>query len=420
MLRIFTKSPTEQLKNAIKNNSYSKAVKAIQNGVDMKEINKSMSPLIKPIYKSNYELFELLLKNGASINKNVDKNDDSPLLADYRLLADYPLLASLEKLSSKKKSDQDYKIFNLLIAHPYFNDHAHPERTVLAFIMKYNAFLREEGIKKLLFSHPGFDINLNLMVLVTQVLVAKNEVNEYLLGHVLQDISIYSNIDFNQLLNNIINDHPELGNSFLIYAVEENKLELVSYLLTRPEIDIHKKEQYSFDAPLCIAVNNGHVDMARLLINAGANVNVSSPHGTLLEAATYHYDPKMNYVKYNSEQYHTIMMLLLEHRPNNINHLNNDHETVLFRVVRLGELAVCKKLIECGADVDIVNKKGETLTRVANDKIINELYQLIKDKKNSLTTSLSLATSAFSQFATQTTTSSIDLPESSQQIKQKL
>ena len=75
-----------------------------------------------------------------------------------------------------------------------------------------------------------------------------------------------------------VNCKSEFGYSPLRYAVRYNYTEVVSLLMGVPGLDIETKDSDN-RGPLHFACENGNVDIARMLLMCGANVNSRGPSG---------------------------------------------------------------------------------------------------------------------------------------------
>ena len=171
------------------------------------------------------------------------------------------------------------------------------------------------------------------------------------------------------------------------HALAANGLpDVLAKLLETSEaaIDLNAKDEYNC-APLLWAARNGHIDMLKLLLDKGADV----------ETAGYNGMRALHHVCNSSKE--GLVALLLEHDAN-ANAADESGATplhwaaargVLNIVVRLsdkgadpnvatktgvrpihkaciyGQFQIVKKLVECGADVDVQDNEGNTALHYA-------------------------------------------------------
>lgn len=118
---------------------------------------------------------------------------------------------------------------------------------------------------------------------------------------------------------------------------------------------------------LLIAANKGHLDVARLLLDHGADVNS--------KAGAIQSFPLVE----SCLQGHTDMARLLLSRGANVNATLAPGETTLMCAAVLGNVEYAKVLLEYGADVRIANKKGETAVMSAEKNGHAEMARLLRD-----------------------------------------
>lgn len=121
-------------------------------------------------------------------------------------------------------------------------------------------------------------------------------------------------------------------------------------------------------SPLIIACYNNNNEVAKALIESGADINGTSKMGTPLMAAV---------VKNNLE----IVKLLLEKKAN-INAADDNGITALIYAVQLSNIEITSLLLSEKADTTIKDKEGKTAFEhaitIQNEEIINLLKQTIK------------------------------------------
>lgn len=107
------------------------------------------------------------------------------------------------------------------------------------------------------------------------------------------------------------------------------------------------------DLALHHAAINGHTEVARLLLEAGCNVNCQNYQGMrpLHDAA--------------AKGHTKLVRLLLNVSKCDIDCLNGDKETPLHQAVKYGRAGVVQQLVSAGAHVDCQNRKGSTPLHLA-------------------------------------------------------
>jgi len=210
---------------------------------------------------------------------------------------------------------------------------------------------------------------------------------------------------FSELVDYLISTHGEDINIFcdgyqapLHAASSEGHLEIVRILLGRgADVDI---ADYLDWTPLRIAYDYGHLKVMRLLLDYGANVNVQcGGFGLLSHYASYkgeaevvrlllQYKADVNatssYMNWNWTSLHfasisghaKVVEVLLEHGAYT-NALNENGRTSLYGAAYNGHLAVARPLLRHGADVHIHTKDGETPLDVAISRGHTAIAQLL-------------------------------------------
>ena len=118
------------------------------------------------------------------------------------------------------------------------------------------------------------------------------------------------------------------------------------------------------DAPLHFAVAQGHIDVVRLLVDAGANANLASSNGqTSLHIAAQ---------KGNVDAVHFLVAAGA-----NTNQTDNKGKIPLHRAVAQGHLDVVRTVIEAGSDINLTEKKGKAPLALAAAKGHWDLVRLL-------------------------------------------
>lgn len=133
--------------------------------------------------------------------------------------------------------------------------------------------------------------------------------------------------------------------SQLLVAIQNNDINLAEELLTkgidpdtRFQVDSQKKPA------ICLCVERGHIEMARLLIKYGCSINQYDANG---------YTPLHLAAIFRHED---ITVLLLKNR-SNVKAVSNSGQTALHLA---SELSIVKMLVEAGCDIDKQDLDGRT------------------------------------------------------------
>ena len=134
----------------------------------------------------------------------------------------------------------------------------------------------------------------------------------------------------------------------LFLAAHENEIEIVNVLMTLPNlICLINQLSRSDSTPLIIAIQNGHVEMAKLLLSLGANPNISNSVG----------DSPLRMAA--QEDYLEIVNCLIKANAT-LDKVNPNGATALSLAVEGNHIAVVESLVQAGANVSIPNHRGIT------------------------------------------------------------
>jgi ankyrin repeat protein len=106
----------------------------------------------------------------------------------------------------------------------------------------------------------------------------------------------FKNIDFIEWKNNF---NPLQVNEELIFGCGNDRLDIVKYVLTSPELKIHANVNWEIDSPLRIACGRGHIQIIDYLLNS-PDLKFHASHElarlSIIEKAAY--DGQLNVLKY--------------------------------------------------------------------------------------------------------------------------
>jgi len=155
----------------------------------------------------------------------------------------------------------------------------------------------------------------------------------------------------------------------LFVACETNNLEMLTEALKTESVDTRSPNQ-SF-TPLMVAANRGAIELVNHLISMGANVNAQSEGGfTALILAILSYN-EISAIKQvendNSNPSMAVIKRLLE-VGSDVNKVTDGGNTPLQEAALQGNLEIVNLLLAGGADVNFKNEYSETALMVASLK----------------------------------------------------
>jgi ankyrin repeat protein len=154
-----------------------------------------------------------------------------------------------------------------------------------------------------------------------------------------------------------------LGWRPLMSAAEAGQDEMVKFLLGRGA-PIDGEDSVGYTA-LIYTASAGHTETAKLLIDAGADVNhISGGYSPLISAA--------------KESHPQTVMVLLENNADPDARMESG-ETPLMLAVQKGDPEIAKALLDYGADVSIRDNKGRTALEWAEFEQHKDIGKLIKE-----------------------------------------
>ncbi|WP_415064166.1 ankyrin repeat domain-containing protein [Bdellovibrio sp.] len=176
---------------------------------------------------------------------------------------------------------------------------------------------------------------------------------------------------FNTLLKDKtidLNAQDETGMTPLMSAALGGNVDMVKKLLAK-KVKLELKNQVG-DTALAVALTNDQLDSAKVLINAGANVDLivagDNEDTLLMRAASNNAD---------------ITALILKKNKGLINKTNKLGETALMQSIRFGNNDSVKMLLKAGADVKAKNKEGLSALDIAKKSSNEEAVKLLSAKK---------------------------------------
>ncbi len=140
----------------------------------------------------------------------------------------------------------------------------------------------------------------------------------------------------------------------LARAVADDDIDRVRELIAQGEDVNGKDDNYDKITPLFIAVENGNVEIARVLIEFGAKVNVRD-------------DEKQTPLMRLDSDATVELVELLVANGSKVNLTDNENNSALIIAAEDASTDVVRALVDAGADVNLANKDGETALMKAAD-----------------------------------------------------
>src|SRR6266702_3376122 len=135
------------------------------------------------------------------------------------------------------------------------------------------------------------------------------------------------------------------------YESQEDGVRVAWLLLERGgDVNAQRKDHWT---PLHLACYNGKLDIARVLLDRGANANAEADNG---ESSLH----KVSKGKYESQEVGVRVAQLLLERGGNVNAQRKDHWTPLHFASYNGQLDIARLLLNHGAKVGAKHNNGET------------------------------------------------------------
>jgi ankyrin repeat protein len=160
--------------------------------------------------------------------------------------------------------------------------------------------------------------------------------------------------------------HSQSATDDLFAAIEKNDIQKVRYLIPIGA-DVNAKDPYASMTPLMMAAYDGYTEIAKLLIEKGAEVNAKGG-----------IDIDMTPLIYAASQDRVDTLKLLIDNGANVNVKTKYGWTPLFFAASRGKVDIAKLLIDKGADVNAKLPTGETVLSEAEQKGFGDMVKLLR------------------------------------------
>lgn len=194
---------------------------------------------------------------------------------------------------------------------------------------------------------------------------------------VIENISVTQNSESKQDIQMNVGETAMMGviavmefYAPLHQAVSQDNVELVTELIAKGENVNGKDENYSNITPLFLAVGNGNLQIAEMLLNFGAKANARDS------------EKQTPLMRLDDDATPELVRLLIKHGAK-INVTDKKGKTVLLHAVEYAKPEVLRELISNGANIDAQNAEGETaLMRAAYDDNFDKVNLLLLSGAN--------------------------------------
>lgn len=184
--------------------------------------------------------------------------------------------------------------------------------------------------------------------------------------------------------------YPEKMRTPLHVAVIEQQTEVVTDLINQGSVNIDA-EDYDDKTPMEFAIQSGNVEIVKLLLEASAHV-FSSGLSTAVESQNIVIlklfldkigNSTFDYSKGHRSPLEIAVSLgnsdIVKHLLDNIDHVKSefDEKYILHKAVQTRNINIVKLLLEAGANVNTVNKAGNSPLHFALDANNLDIFQLL-------------------------------------------
>ena len=166
----------------------------------------------------------------------------------------------------------------------------------------------------------------------------------------------------------------------LSYFINNNKEEVIKWLINLPNIDVNIQNQYNV-SPLCIAISNYDINSVELLLNH-QNINVNLQNQYDNNFSPLHYVITMNIIELNEND---ILILLLNYSKINVNLQNSNNDTPLHLLINANtnnNEEIYLLLNNQNINVNLQNKYYETPLHLALLKKNYDVVKILIEKTN--------------------------------------
>ncbi|KAH6787479.1 ankyrin [Perilla frutescens var. hirtella] len=170
--------------------------------------------------------------------------------------------------------------------------------------------------------------------------------------------SVRWNLCFQQVVMEVIragkiarSSNPEVFSS-LLFVTRANDVEALTELIKHQDLNLDERDDSGFSAVM-VAAAGGHVEIFRLLVNAGADVETENEYG----------ETAITLAKANQKR--DAFAEILSAYASTKDNVSFNGSSALHRAARLGNVYLVQELLNDGSDVDLLDSNGYTPLMVA-------------------------------------------------------
>lgn len=324
---------------AISQNNFELFKYLIDKKVNINKVNsEGISILMHATDKAVEEYAIYLLKKGALID-GLFKNKDSLLIRAIKNKK-----TELAKLLVNKGANLDYKNLANRTALMYAanNNDSHLFQLLIYFGAHHDD-LDSGGDDFKAYINNNSEVDRLLTFRKNNQPIEKwIEFNNFLIASAFGDLKYIKKY----LINNDINQKDYKGDNALNYAIKNNQIKIIKYLI-KNKIKINNQNSDNI-SPLIYAIINHRDEILNILIDNNADLTITNEDGL---------DPLMFAIIHNNKE----AINILKNKNIDLNKIDNNGRTYLMFALKMGNEKLALELIKRGAKLDIVDKYGLNL-----------------------------------------------------------
>ncbi|KAK2034789.1 ankyrin [Colletotrichum zoysiae] len=328
------------------------------------------SPLGFAIFHDNFKAIEMLLEAGASPCRCPGTTDDTPVYMAVKLARTTSYKKSRHEKSDVDNNTGNVDILELLLSYQSpINTLNHKSKEYAKSPLMLAVHLGDQNMVELLLRHgadPTLEEAYGLLGPLDAAIVDGDEETTLKLVKTLLDNEVPPNINYlpgdnvraEHILNAASELKPALVQLLLDYGAEtkENNVDTCKVLLGHePDlVNCQFEEGLVCEAPIQLAAREGHMDIIRCLLDAGAKPDLLSYHWHETPFWSACYKGRLE-----------IAQLLYEKAPETLNVPAYDGRTPLIVACGAGNLRLVEFLLEKGADTNARCSMGRSCVHSA-------------------------------------------------------
>lgn len=179
-----------------------------------------------------------------------------------------------------------------------------------------------------------------------------------------------------------VNSKDSGGRTPLYFAVAGGHRAAVEFLLARGADPNIQTQNANLTNPIHVALVDGRLDIAEMLVSAGANVNALTSQGISPAQVVMRYEAGGLPPRKAMERREKSVQFLLDNGAN-ISFRTHDGSTLLHYASSMGHLEVVKVLVEVGMPLGVKNNEGKTAFDVAKTDQIKSYLRKVEEFRQS-------------------------------------